>query len=215
VAGVGESEEWEVSILARFRGGSELSTEDAKLEQDLKILAAMAAEMEEYLRSDVLFWQMMPGGMPKLTLGGYLMRQHRLLALRDLLDKAQRARLDAAVTQFNRALVEKVVRFEQRAHRELAARVRQWSEYLRDLEQDSGSSAANYNSAVETRAMMAALVDKLKTPPYQLEPRLRQQVELLDRNLRLRWKPGQFVWPELWQTAYPRTAYWWLYGQPG
>ena len=62
-----------------------LSTDNNKLTRDLSILVAMAAEMETYLNSDVLFWHMSTSHMPALTLGGYLMRQHRLLALRDLL----------------------------------------------------------------------------------------------------------------------------------
>ena len=48
-------------------------------------MTAMAAEMDAYLKSDVLFWHMSASRMPALTLGGYLMRQHRLLILRKLL----------------------------------------------------------------------------------------------------------------------------------
>ena len=197
-------------------GGKTLSTGKEKLKQDLAILEAMASEMEAYLMSDVLFWQMMKGGMPKLTLGGYLMRQRRLLALRDeLLDTAEQARLDAAVAQFNQALVEKIVRFEQKANEELGVRLRQWSEYLKDLNWESKASAATYGSAVETRAMIAALIDKLQTAPYRLEPHYAQQLNVLDMNLRNHWKWGEFVWPDEWQPAYPRDRYWWLYGKPG
>ncbi len=182
-----------------------------KLTQDALILAEMAGEMEDYLRSDTLFWQMMRGGLPKLTLGGYLMRQDRLLALRHFLSDADQGKVDTAVTQFNQALVEKIVRFEQKAHRELEARIRQWSEYLKDL-QWGQSAAANYSAAVETRVMMTAVTDKLSRPPYQLEPRIVDQIALLDGNLRRRWQPGPFIWPEEWEPAYPKAAYWQLYG---
>ncbi|MCI0397143.1 MAG: hypothetical protein L0332_35590 [Chloroflexi bacterium] len=185
-----------------------------KLDRDLEILEAMAAEMEEYLRSSVLFWPMARGDLPRLTLGGYLMRQHRLTALRHLLGEKEVARLDAAVEKFNQALVEKVVRFESRAHEELHARLRQWGEYLNDLNDTSGAAGDYYESAVETRAMIAALVEKLQMPPYRLEERVAQQLGLLDNNLRRRWQPGDFVWPEAWQPAYPQSEYWWLYGRP-
>jgi hypothetical protein len=185
-----------------------------KLRQDLEIFEAMAAEMDSYLKSDVLFWPMEKGSMPRLTLGGYLMRQHRLLALKDLLDEEEKARLDAAVTQFNEALVEKIVRLEQRAHQELHARLRQWGEYLKDLARDNISSSAYYATAVEPRAMISALVNKLKLPPYKLDDRIPQQIGVLDNNLRRRWQSGDFVWPEEWQTAYPQATYWWLYGRP-
>lgn len=184
-----------------------------KLRQDLEILEAMAAEMDSYLKSEVLFWPMENGNMPRLTLGGYLMRQHRLLALRDLLTEEEAGRLDQAVEQFNAALVEKIVRLEQHANQELEARLRQWGEYLKDLSRES-SSSAYYATAVEPRVMITALLNKLKLPPYRLEPRVTQQVTMYDNNLRRRWKSGEFIWPQEWQPAYPDSTYWWLYGHP-
>lgn len=184
-----------------------------RLYRDVEILAAMANEMEEYLRSDVLFWRIMDATMPRLTLGGYLMRQHRLLALEQLLDEERRQVVETAVIQYNQTLVEKIVRLEQKIHRELEARLRQWSEYLRDLSKDK--RAANYASMVETRAMIEALVGQLSLPPYQLEARVPQQIVLLDNNLRRHLRQGEFIWPPEWQPAYPKAVYWWLYGEPG
>ncbi len=185
-----------------------------KLAQDVHTLLAMVTEMEPYLNSDVLFWHMAAAGMPMLTLGGYLMRQHRLLSLYDSLTKAQQAEVDEAVAQFNKALEEKTVRFEQKAHRELDARLRQWEEYLKDLERGQANSKSNYNTAVEARAMIAALTDYLQMAPYQLDRRVLQRTLALDGRLRSRWVADDFVWPEDWQQAYPRSEYWWLYGNP-
>lgn len=183
--------------------------------EDLDILAAMAAEMDTYLASDVLFWPMQASGMPKLTLGGYLMRQERLLAVADELDGAQQALLNTAVSQFNAALSENVVRLETKAHTELEARIRQWSEYLRDLGKDYGAvSAGGYATAVEARTMIKALVDKLQTRPYQLSDRIPPQIGLLDSKLRGQFAHGDFVWADEWQAAYPEEIYWWLYGLP-
>lgn len=179
------------------------------LKNDLKVLEAMVAEMPDYLRSDVLFWPM--GSMPKLTLGGYFMRQHRLQALADLLSEEEKGRLDTAVRTFDEATQESVVRLEEKAHKELEARIRQWGESLREMK---NMSASYYRTAVETRAMIAALVNKLQTKPYELQPRLVSQVNLLDGNLRNNWQSGDFVWPPEWESAYPRLNYWWLYGKP-
>ncbi|MFZ0546718.1 MAG: hypothetical protein WAM60_14830 [Candidatus Promineifilaceae bacterium] len=184
-----------------------------KLRQDLEILAEMAAEMDSYLKSDVLFWPMTNGAMPRLTLGGYLMRQHRLVALKGLLSDDEKAQLDTAVAQFNAALVEKVVRLEQRANQEIEARLRQWGEYLNDLSRGSGASSY-YATAVQPRIMVAALVNKLSLPPYRLEGRAPEQIAMYDGNLRRRWQSGDFVWPEAWQPAYPERSYWYLYGHP-
>jgi hypothetical protein len=191
-----------------------LSDGKQKLVTDLTILEAMAAGMNDYLMSKTL-WQTIQIGMPQLTLGGYLMRQHRLLALSDvLLNESERARLKEAVSQFDQALRGKETYFEQKAQRELDARLRQWSEYLRELEGEDAEGAAYYPSSVETRAMIAALIDKLQTDPYRLESDILSKIDLLDARLRQRWTGGEFVWPSEWQPAYPRDRYWWLYGRP-
>ena len=186
-----------------------------KLERDVMIMAAMADEMEPYINSDVLFWHMATSSrMPTLTLGGYLMRQHRLLILRHLLDDSYQTRIDNAVEKFNSVLVEKIVRFERKAHRELEARLRQWGEYLNDVDRGNSSKKSNYATAVETRAMLTAISEPLQLAPYKLDQRVPTQIALLDSHLRQVWDAGDFVWFPEWQAAYPEDDYWWLYGEP-
>lgn len=187
---------------------------NARLAQDLAALAAMAGQMAEYLDSDILYWPAPGAGMPALTLGGYLLREYRLMSLRGLLSAEQQAQLDAAVAGFNQALSNRVVRFETKAHHELEARLRQWEEYLKDMDRGTFDRTSNYATAVETRAIIQALLDRLSMPPYRTEARPRQHLEMLDTRLHARWQPGDFVWPEQWATAYPRADYWWLYGAP-
>ncbi|MBE2222845.1 MAG: hypothetical protein IAF02_14975 [Anaerolineae bacterium] len=185
-----------------------------KLEQDVAILAAMAAQMDDYLKSDILFWKMGQSGMPMLTLGGYLMRQYRLLTLSDLLSEQKQADMETAVIQFNAALVEKIVRFEAKATHEIEARIRQFEAYLRDL-RNKQAPGMNYETAVEPRAMLAALIAKLSMAPYHLDRHIPGRIETLDRNLRQLWLPDDFIWPIAWQPAYPPDEFWWLYGKPG
>lgn len=191
-----------------------MSSPNVKLRRDLEILEAMATEMDEYLRSQTLFWPMMKGNLPRLTIGGYLMRQHRLVALRDLLDDSDQGRMNTAIENFNTALVEKIVSFEIRAHDELRARLRQWGEYLKELHDKSLGMGDYYPSHVQTRVMIAALVQKLKERPYKLDERIQEQLDVYDNVLRNYWMPGDFTWPLDWIAAYPEADYWWLYGQP-
>ncbi len=185
-----------------------------RLREDLDILEMMAADMDEYLRSDVLYWKMSDAQMPMLTLGGYLMREYRLLALRDLLDNAEQARLDTAVAQYNQAVEGKIVRFEQKAKKELGVRTRQWGRYLDDVRKEPELAGINYETAVTNRVMITAMLDRLAAPPYQLDGGLQEAVENLDKGLRPYWKSGEFVWPAEWKPAYPQEKYWWLYGRP-
>ncbi len=191
-----------------------MSTDLEKLHRDLDILLAMATEMTEYLNSAVLYWPMTRGDMPRLTLGGYLMRQHRLLALANLLTEAEWGLLETAVTRFNEALTDRVVRAEQRANEELGVRARQWGTYLNDVQREAALAAVNYETAVENRAMLAALIHFLQGEPYRLEAKATNHIYMLDQGLRNHWQVGEFIWPPAWQPAYPQADYWWLYGRP-
>ncbi|MCZ7667114.1 MAG: hypothetical protein M5U34_07780 [Chloroflexi bacterium] len=178
----------------------------------MTILTAMAADMAAYLQSEVLFWNM-GGSLPMLTLGGYLMRQYRLRALSSLLSEEKRVEMETAVSQFNMAVADKIVRLENKAHIEIDARIRQFEAYLQEL-RTRQTTAVNYGTAVEPRAMLSALTEQLSQAPYQMQPQVMTRIGFLDKNLRQRWTPGEFVWPTLWQPAYPADAYWWLYGHP-
>lgn len=187
---------------------------DEKLAQDLAILQEMANQMKDYLKSDTLFWSMQYSDMPQLTLGGYWLRQHRLMSLHTLLSSEQQAQLSAAIKTFDTAVSDWVVRTEQRAHTELEVRIRLWGEYLRDLFGSKSIGVTSYGARVEVRAMMAALIDQLQQPPYTLKISLLELILQEDKGLRARWQDGPFVWPKAWQTAYPKPEFWWLYGRP-
>ncbi len=189
-------------------------TAQEKLASDLKVLAAMAAEMDTYLKQDTLFWRMKKPGMPMLTIGGYLMRQHRLLTLLDLLDEGEKEQLNTAVSQFNDALEEKVVRFEQKAHTEIDARLRQWQAYLNEAEWEKNPNHNAYPTAVEARLMLTGLVEKLQEDPYQLKSDVPHRIDQLDKMLKAHWQTGEFIWYAEWKPAYPPERYWWLYGRP-
>jgi len=185
-----------------------------KLTDDLAIIEAMAALMPAYVASDSLFWNVGVGGMPTLTLGGYFMRQHRLLALVDLLADDDAVRLQTAVSIVSEAIAPQIVQFEKKANKEVFARLRQWGEYLKDLRREHGQAVAGYKTAVEPRVMVAVLVGLLQNRPYQLDDKAISHINAVDQSLRLQWLPGDFVWAEEWVRAYPLEMYWWLYGRP-
>ena len=179
-----------------------------KLRQDLEILTAMAAGMSQYLLSKTMF-QMLQRNMPQLTLGGYLMRQHRLLALQDIaLAEVEQNKLAQAIDLFEQALVGKGAYFEQKCQRELDSRLRQWGEYLNEVERDQSGNADFYPARVEIRAMITTLCNALPVPTSNSMTRL----VALDDRLGQIWRAGQFVWPSTWQPVYPSDTFWWLYG---
>lgn len=188
--------------------------EYSTLRHDLDIMIEMANHMQEYLISDATDWTIPRVNMPKLTIGGYLMRQQRLCALRARLAPHDQEQLDTAVATFEDALTNRIVRFEQHSHQELRARLREWVGYLRDLSCHTAAQRNHYIGIVDTRVVIQALMDKLQQRPYQLEPGVQTEVSELDNNLQARWSTGVFVWDAIWQEAYPRTDYWYLWGCP-
>lgn len=195
---------------------AQMTVKEEELQRDLTILREMVDHLEDYLFSDVERWNMGKPGMPPMTIGGCLMRLRRLSLLRNQLPEADQATLAQAKIDFDEALKEKVVRFEQRSYQELNARLREWTNYLRNLAHSSKISAdqERYDNKVDIRVVAGELVNKLSTPPYRLDGRVPRDVAAVDRRLRLMWEPGPFVWAPVWQKAYPKDEYWWLYGHP-
>lgn len=183
------------------------------LERDLMILEAMVKDLDAYLMSESMWWAMAQSDMPRLTLGGCLMRRHRLLILQNQLDREQQKRLVAAIQQFDEVLDEKVIRFEYRAHQELRARISEWAGNLRELKSNVMAEIEHYANVVDTRVVITATLDKLQEPPYQPAEKITQELAHLDQNLRNRWQAGEFIWPLVWKPAYPRDKYWYLYGR--
>ena len=190
-----------------------MSDSAKKLRRDLAILEKMADEMGGYLRTSAVFGRLGSPNMPALTMGGYLMRQHRLLALQESLSTADQERLKRAVFQFNTLMGNEIVRSEKKATEEVGARLRQWESYIRDLRGDPRQYGNYYSNSVEPRAMLQALFDLLSAPPYKFLPDFQERLDMLDGGLMAMWDIGDFVWPDEWHTAYPVKSYWWLYGQ--
>lgn len=182
-----------------------------KLQQDLLILERFDKDIPAYLRSSTTFY---PTGLnfPELTFGGFLMRQHRLLLLKEMLSKDEQTRLDQVIASFQASLDGSIVRFETQSQKELGVRMRQWREYLRDLVDDK-SHFSYYATAVEPRLMIAATVEQLQLPPYELTSDVPERLFAIDQGLRSRWISGDFVLQDGLQSAYPQEQYWYLYGE--
>ena len=174
----------------------------------------MVQGLSAYLASDATHWPMSGDNMPKLTIGGCLMRQERLQRLRNQIGFSDQARLDKSIDELNLSLENQVVRFEGRAHDELHARLREWTTYLRDATSKKATERAYYANIVDTRIVITALINKLTQPPYQLNERLAEDVAQMDARLKGQWQANEFVLDTVWEKAYEPANYWWLYGCP-
>lgn len=183
-----------------------------KLQHDLKVLERFGEDIAAYLRSSTLFYPTGPN-YPELTVGGLLMRQHRLLLCKAQLTTDERSRLDRCIAAFQAALEGNLVSFEKKAHKELAYRHRQWRERVRELIEQPDERNF-YRNGVEPRLMIAAIVQQLELPPFELNSDVPERVESVDMGLRARWIKGDFVLQAALADAYPQESYWYLYGEP-
>lgn len=190
-----------------------MATGHESLAVDLEIVEQMAAGMRDYLSSGSVYNKKIDYGLMYLTLGGYLMRQQRLMALISQLDAAQQTRLREAVERFDLVRRTQLGAFEQKATQELHARLREWERSLKELLDDRQPSMAFYRNDVEKRVMIDALVEALQAESVAIKPELPGKIERLDETLKRRWQSGAFVWPAQFEAAYPADDYWWLYGE--
>lgn len=186
-----------------------------KLQKDLDILEDMAGQMSGYLRMDTLFGPMGPN-QPKLTLGGFLMREQRLVALKGTLSAAENDRLLRSRQMFENIVMEWVVATENKAGQEIEARLRQWTETIRELREDAPKYWSYYHSAAEARVMIQLLVKMLSSTPFKIDPTLVGRISTLDNAFYAMWYSDSslFIWEESWTAAYPAADFEFLYGKP-
>jgi hypothetical protein len=185
-----------------------------KLKQDLEIIQAMVEELTNYLNSDVLFWPMFKASYPKMTLGGYFMRQRRLQRLSYLLNDSEQDKLRQIAIQFNELTFDKKALLLKKGTQELRTRVNQWKEHLLEYWDSEIIEEHFYAADAEVRTMIADLIFGLEIDLSQVDKDLLYQIDSLDDSLRANWQEGDFIWPEEWFPAYGRSDYWWLCGMP-
>jgi hypothetical protein len=147
--------------------------------------------------------------LPKLTIGGFLERAHRLQAAP--LSPGQRATLDAAKRGFESAREAHRSRYMTRALHDLRGRMDAWIWYLDDYARRPTDEAPYYAAQAHTRLAIALLLDELAGSPETAE--LEHRLAALDQRLRADWMDGAFVWHPALAHAFPPDRFWWLYGR--
>ncbi len=178
---------------------------------ELIISQSMVAELEEYLNSDVLYWQVagpnpLGSQMPQLTIGGLLEAFTRAAAAQDALTSAQRQELQTARTQHDRIRAAHAALYTRKAVRELHSRLDAWRA---NLVEASRKARGVYAQDVRVRAKIYLLEQTLGA---EVPAELQQQRERLDQELRAVFVSGEFVWDARLQAAFPKNVCWWLYG---
>ena len=189
-----------------------MSTFRVDLGADAVAVRAMAAALDSYLYGDDLYG-VLPGALPRVTVGGVLLRLHRLRALCAQLNAEQVAALEQAERDLAEARVEWALHYARKIARELSARQDSFNWFLTDCEENPPRCAESYPPEAEKRTIIHHLFEAGAEDGLQLGE-LEQRQRALDGRLRRHFRAGDFVWSAHAQPAYPRSVFWWLYGRP-
>jgi hypothetical protein len=187
------------------------------LERELRITSASAGDLKAYLLSDTLYWPLSDAGpasfpYPLGTIGGLLLRLRKLEAARDQLSPDQYARFQVTSDKARDALAAWIVQREQKAAREIKARLQTWSAFLDDLSADLSRFPSEYATQVEGRTiimMLFPLAGKAADGKGYAA-----RLDGLDGRLKAVTIGGEFVWDAIFAPGFPRNEHWWLYVQP-
>lgn len=180
------------------------------LERDVRALGAMAANLTPYLYEKELYGYL-SGDLPRLTVGGLLMRLYRLSRLSDHLSAEQQSIVQDAAINLEAEQAEWGVHYELKLQQELEARLNALSRFLEECREGNSACAASYPVEAEKRVIIEHLrreAAELEVLTPELETRLRQ----LDHQLRRALTEGPFISDPILQGVYPRDEFWWLYG---
>lgn len=178
------------------------------LGSDAQNARMMAAQLDTYLYQDELYGALAPN-RPRLTVGGLLLRLHRLGALRDRLTPSQAADFESALDDLAEARENWAIHYNQKIAREVKARQTSMTWYLENCDEKQGDITGAYPIEAEKRTILHHLFNE----EHELAELRERQAEL-DAWLRRHVVETDFIWPETVQPAYPPAPFWWLYRWP-
>lgn len=174
------------------------------------------ADLKPYLLSDTLYWSLGQIGATrkpflKGTLGGLLLRLHCLKALTAGLTPDQVYHLELIQHEADEQLDHWRVQTEQKALREMKARLSLWAAYVDECERDLSNEnyRVEYPTQVVNRTILAFLADVVGRAINGTS--IRTRIILLDQRLGNITEEGDFAWDEALIPAFPRDTFWWLY----
>ena len=179
----------------------------ANKETILQFVQEGAADLEAYLLSDILYWQLhAPAGRQMFTLGGMLLGLMQIKALVEASGEAED--LISLQVIIDKVKLEHRSAWEKKACQETAARIRLWKTYLDDYRQNPDDMAAYFPREIKWRVIIQLLQKEIPKPIEQLD-----LLTLLDTMVKSNWLPGDFIWEPYLVHSMPAGEYWFLYGR--
>ncbi len=188
------------------------------IKRDLEELVQMGDKLREYILSDALYMPVSGGffrggGTPQLTTGAFLLRRRRLSLLRDALDAAAQARLDATIAQHDGIQREWTLHYEKKLQQEVNSRLKMMVAFFRECSESPRDCAAAYPVEAMRRTIVQEIMLAMDEFAYDRRELL-PKIQHCDAGLRRYLRPSAFIWAPQLEPVYPRAIFWWLYAGP-
>ena len=176
-------------------------------EQRLHFLQAGIGDLESYLLSDVLYWQLPgPASRQRLTPGGLLLE---LTQIESQVEPTwQASEIRSIQSSLDRIRLEHRSAWERKIQQEIKARLQLWKAYLEEYRQNPDEQAAYYPKEVKWRVLLQLLLKEFPDPMVQAG-----SLFDLDKMVQSNWLPGNFLWEPYLMNAFQQPDYWFLYGR--
>ena len=183
---------------------------------ELDLLAAMVAELEEYIIKDELYRTLIAStsaGDRQLTMtgGDMLTRFYRLQHEDDQLSREQQNRVAVLEKQAESTIYSLKTRFNQRLVREMKARLDSLTWYLDDCATDRQRCRTNYPFEIRNRQRIEEILKRIGD---DLPDDLRSRLQSVDKRILLHAAGSEFVWEDRLAPVFPKSVYWYLYMRP-
>ncbi len=179
---------------------------------DFRYIRAALDQLDSYLLAKDIYrpiGENPPPGespYPQLTLGSLLLAKERAQASAQA--SRQRVDLDRLISELEAIRAKWLSAWRRKATAEFRARLNLWGDFLNEYRQHPDSNEDRYAYEISRRVMLHLLLpDTLDLPTA--DQKFLTSLDLLLETVLI---PGEFIWDEILQTAFPQKTYWYLYG---
>jgi hypothetical protein len=176
-------------------------------ERTFSFLQAGTGDLEAYLLSDSLYWQLPgPATRQRLTPGGLLMGLIQLESMGE--PTWQAGQIISIQARIDNVKLEHHSAWERKIHKEIAARLQLWKMYLEEYRLNPEEHGVYYSREVNWRVLLQLLLKESSEPNIQSEV-----LSALDKMVKSNWLPGEFLWEPYLVNAFQQPEFWFLYGK--
>lgn len=187
--------------------------ETFNLTEDLQEAQAMAQSLDEYVRQPELYYNI-GNTLPRMTLGGFLLRLRRLRFLQEQMMDTQKRTLAEVDATHKNALQEWREHYGMKLVEEAKSRIDNINQYIFDCKESPSQCQDYYPQEAHRRTIVEELLTEIKRLDLDSFEEVTEQLKVIDGRLGSFLRDAEFCWDEKLQSLYPESIYWWLYRQP-